>query len=464
MFPPCPFPAQLPELREAPAPAPVPATGAKSDRDASGPWPHQRASTNFIVKWGSSGGVEDADADAVLALFETAWSVEIDQMGHAPPAGAATWRFNVYLGDTGDGTPPTYGYAGYYTVDAEGWPMVVLNPAALAGGYASGTTAHEFYHAVQHATGAYLEDPDAAWWWEATAMWVEGEVWPDDPDESTFTFGFGLAPQLPLWWDERFEDGNLTEYHPYGAFLFPRFLTDIVGDRALVTGTWTDAAGAATPQARLAQRLDFGATFGSFIAHNARWDYPDGALYGANVDAWRDTFGDDVDAGEVAARMIGPGATGGMLVHGGGYVQVDLVDPGDQVWTATVSPADGAELVGAVVRDTSTGLESLPLLADEAGGLTTTWTSSAAEGATRVVIGALTPADVPWAVTLVLGASDPVEEESVPPEDTGQGAVTACGCTASPPAPLGMGVLALVALTRRRVRPRAPSPRWSRMR
>ncbi len=464
MFPPCPFPAQLTELRSAPTPTPVAATIAKADRDATGPWPNERGSANFVVKWGDSGGVEDADADLVLDLFEAAWAVEIDAMGHAPPAGAVTWRFNVYLGDTGDGTPPTYGYAGYYTVDAEGWPMVVLNPAALAGGYASGTTAHEFYHAVQHATGAYLEDPDAAWWWEATAMWVEGEVWPDDPDESTFTFGVGLAPQLPLWSVERFEDGNLAEYHPYGAFLFPRFLTDVLGDRALVTETWTDAGGVATPQALLAQRLDFGETFSAFIAHNARWDYPDGALYAANVDTWRDTFRDDPDAAEVAARMTGPGATGGMSVHGGGYVQVDLVDPGDRVWTATVSPVEGAELVGTVVRDTPSGLDSVALRADESGGLTTTWTASAAEGTTRVVIGALTPATEPWAVTLVLDATAPAQDDSGTPADTGEVGAKACGCAAAPPVPVAGGAMALVLLTRRRDRPRAPSPRCPRRR
>ena len=463
MFPPCPFPAQLAAL-EAPLVAPAATTGAKTDRDAFGAWPHERGSANFVVKWGNSGGVEAGDADVVLDLFEAAWAVEIAEMGHRPPAGADTWRFNVYLADTGDGAPPSYGYAGYYTVDAEGWPMVVLNPNALAAGYAPTTSAHEFYHAVQHATGAYLDDPAADWWWEATAMWVEGEVWPDDADESAFTFGFGLAPQLPLWHFDRYTTGTLREYHAYGAFLFPRFLSEVVGDADTVTATWTEAGDLPTPQAYLASSLDLPETFASFMAHNARWDYADGDLYAANLDAYRDEFGDDPDEQEVAARLTGPGTAGGLMVHGGGYAQVDLVDPGAWTWTATVSPVAGAELLGTVVRDTPEGARYVPLVADGAGGLAASWTAGAGDGTTRVVLGTLTPADDAWSMTVALDAAPIADGDTGGMGDTGATPDAACGCASGVGAGLGWWSLLAAALTRRRGPRRAPSARSTQTR
>ena len=33
---------------------------------------------------------------------------------------------NVYIGDTGGDIPSSYGAGGYYTIDGEGYPMMVI--------------------------------------------------------------------------------------------------------------------------------------------------------------------------------------------------------------------------------------------------------------------------------------------------------------------------------------------------
>jgi hypothetical protein len=435
VYPPCPLDVPALVQRASPAP-PLPATSGKTERDAWGEWPHELVSANFVVKWGDSGAVDEAEAAAFLDLFEAAWEVEVVELGQPPPLGAETWRFNVYLGGTGDRVPPTYGYAGYYTVDPDGWPMVVVDPATLAEGFASGTTAHEFYHAIQHATGSYQDDPDAGWWWEATAMWMEGEVWPDDTDEATFLFGYALAPHLPLWYDEAFEDGNLAEYHPYGAFVFARYLADVAGDPSLVTATWTDPAGATTPQAALAARVDLWAIFADFTAHDAWWDYPDRAVYEADVERYRGTFLSDPDY-RAPVRFGGRGVAEDAIA-GSGWMVVEQLAAAGHIWQWTL---EGEDLVATLVADTPDGLVYVPF----ADG-SVTRTAAAGEGATRVVVAAATAEPGPFEVVLSVE-----EVEDTGAADTGKvQEPQACGCAGGGRASGAGWVAAVVLLVRRR--------------
>ena len=89
------------------------------------------SSDNFIVRWGS--GVSQAEAQELLDAFELAWQVEILEMGYLQPVATDQYLFNVYIGDSGGGAPSSYGAAGYFTVDDDGYPMIVIAGEILSG-------------------------------------------------------------------------------------------------------------------------------------------------------------------------------------------------------------------------------------------------------------------------------------------------------------------------------------------
>ena len=70
------------------------------------------------------------------------------------------------------------------TAEASGVGMIVLAPGTSVDvDVRSQVAAHEFFHAVQYETGAYLAAPLAASWYrEATADWAALEAFPDAID------------------------------------------------------------------------------------------------------------------------------------------------------------------------------------------------------------------------------------------------------------------------------------------
>lgn len=255
---------------------PPPPPDAKATRDAYGV-PNSLESENFIIRWGS--GVAAGDAQDMLDAFEHSWAVEVVQMDHPQPPGTDTHKFNVYVGSTGGGTPDHYGAAGYFNTDSAGWPMIVLNPSTVEDTeYGVTTVAHELYHAVQYATGTYQYEDEGAWFWEATASWVEVEVYPDNPGYVAFLFGYALLPHLELNFFDYPDTGALQEYHQYGAFIFPRYLAEFVGDWRIVRNAWVEpqAVGNDPMAAIEAEIADLGVgmdeAFMDFAARNVTWD------------------------------------------------------------------------------------------------------------------------------------------------------------------------------------------------
>ena len=157
--------------------------------------------------------------------------------------------------------------------------MVVLGPSAVSGFDESLTTIpHEFFHAVQHSCDAYGFQGEGGWYWEATAVWMEGEVYPEDPQQAVFLFGFAFLPHYELGFYDAFSTGALQEYYQYGAFVFPRFLSEFVAGPLLVRDSWAESGGETDPLAWLGSALedqghDLQDVYGEFAARNAFWDY-----------------------------------------------------------------------------------------------------------------------------------------------------------------------------------------------
>jgi len=303
----CATPAMLTSILErglARAPvAPPSDTGdedsQKMERDSYGV-PNELESENFIVRWGNNGGVSASDAQSVLDAFEVSWDVEVLDMDHPAPTTSNQYLFNVYIADTGGNTPSSYGAAGYYNTDPDGYPMIVLATNTIADlVYGRTTIAHEFYHAIQHTTGSYSYSGDAAWYWEATASWIEIEVWPDDRYYAVFLFGYALLPYLPLNSFDYPDSGALVEYHQYGAFIFARYLAEFVGDWRIIRDSWVEPeANNDDPLESLRVQLaaldvDLDEAFVDFAGRNVTWDYEHGEDYDYYVDLYADYYSNE---------------------------------------------------------------------------------------------------------------------------------------------------------------------------
>lgn len=306
--------ATLERLPHAPPLAPVAVAATAGVKGVRDPYelPNEATSDNFAVHWGSTGNVDAGDADVLLAAFEQAWAVQVEDMAHPAPLTTASWKFNVYVADTGDGAPGSYGAGGYYWVDGDGYPMVVISRWALADASVAASTAHhEFYHAVQGSLARFTYQDPGAWFWEATAEWAAIETDPDSEATGTFAFGYLLLPHYSANFFDYPDTGTLQEYHQYGAFLLPHDLTRQHGWE-LVRDTWTDPGSEPDPlevmRGWLAERdADLDALWLDHLAHNAVYDYDAGDRYRDVVEAYEPYF---PEASVVVADVRGDGGEG----------------------------------------------------------------------------------------------------------------------------------------------------------
>lgn len=281
-------------VRPAEHPLPPPPDGIKTTRDIYDV-PNARESENFVLRWGSS--VRPADAELMLDAFEVSWQVEVGEMGYPAPLYSDSIKFNVYIGDTGNGAPSSLGAAGYFSFDEAGYPLIVMSPLTMEyiTGYGDAVAAHEFFHAVQNATGSsyvYANGFPGAWFYEATASWIMNEVFPDDSSYAGFLFGFSTLPHLSLDFFRYPEVGATEEYYQYGAFIFIRYLSEIAADREIIRTAWLESPESGDPLVRIAEALEreYNTTlfdaYSDFAARNLLWDYEDGELYGAYHDGF----------------------------------------------------------------------------------------------------------------------------------------------------------------------------------
>ena len=301
---PCGTPSLLSKtLSSTPVPYPVPPPNpTKAMREAHGTCAGSEASENFVLKWGSEAPPSAGEIDEILEALERSWDTELNTMDHAHPWGSDTHLFNVYFGDSGDCAPSAFGMGGYYTTDPEGWPMIVLSNGAFDNGdYGQTTVAHEFYHAVQHAEGAYQSTQESQWWWEATAMWVESVVYPSTQDYFIFLHGYAFEPHRQLNSYKYPEEGVLAEYHQYGAGIWPRYLTEFEADWSLIRDSWSLADENDDPVEVIRELLDadLDEVFADFAAHNAVWDYQ----HGEQMENWLDYMYDASGFGDQDRRI-----------------------------------------------------------------------------------------------------------------------------------------------------------------
>ena len=290
---------------------PRPPSPFKDTRDAqTGVCSGIEVSENFVLKWGGDAPPATDEIDQIIAALETSWQHELNIMNHAHPYGTGDYLFNVYVGDSGGCTPSAYGMGGYYTVDAEGWPFIVLSQGVFNNpDFGQTTVAHEFYHAVQHAEGAFVSGDEVQWWWEATAMWVEGQVYPATEDYYVFLYGYAFQPHHQLNAYQYPQTWVLEEYHQYGAAIWPRYLTEFVTTWDTIRDSWSNGGEWDDPVEVVAAMLDedIEEVFADFAAHNATWDYH----HGDNIAAYLDYISETQSYGNKDRRITDYVATSG---------------------------------------------------------------------------------------------------------------------------------------------------------
>ncbi len=337
------------KLRKRELPALHLATAEKLVREPHGTFAGERVSTNFVLKWGPTWefAANTTVQDRILQGFEDGWAGEVVRMGHPAPAGTDTYRLNVYVGNSGAPSPEIPDYAGgYATIDAEGYPMIVMHPQTLVYAaqpeyaiYVDITAVHEFFHTVQFGTGAYEDYLVAGWYWEATAVWAETAVYPDRAEARGFMGMYALLPHFPVDFFDYPDEGKLVEYHQYAAGAIPTFLDEEIGGEALIRDSWVTAGAGDDPLVKLDSLLSahgtsldeafmrfaarfaaYDVTFGDYIRDTADYmaaQYPDEeARVVAELAKGTDGF---VDA--PAATLPGP--------HGYNVIRMKSPKPGD---------------------------------------------------------------------------------------------------------------------------------------
>ena len=271
-------------LVERPAVVPLLPNEEHLERDVYNA-PNVARSEHFALRWGDSVELSLSQEEILLEALELSWAVQIEEQGYPPPSGTDQYLFNVYLGDSGASLPSSMGASGYYTTDLEGWPMVVLGPYVYEHEDRHlSTIPHEFFHAVQHSIGHYLEDARAKWYWEATATWMEGEVFPEESLTGIFLFGFLFNPHLAINAAPEFE-GEASDYFSYGAFAFIDRLVELTEVDA-VRESWTQASVLPlqwwTDRLRT-QSLEMSDVLVDFAARRVLLDLTDVELYEADL-------------------------------------------------------------------------------------------------------------------------------------------------------------------------------------
>ena len=210
--------------------------------------------------------------DSALDVFNNVvWGDEVTAKGYRAPksditsqnngsssADATGAKFDVYLANLGD--DQLYGYctsddphfdpgsnyqffdgSAYCVVDNNYTEAIFQNHSPLEN--LQVTAAHEFFHAVQFAYDAFEDQ----WLLEATATWMEDEVYDDIDDNLQYLVDGPLRkPRIPL-------DKGATNADPcchvYGDWIFFRFLSEHFGpgndeDPTIVRQIWRKADGA----------------------------------------------------------------------------------------------------------------------------------------------------------------------------------------------------------------------------
>ena len=252
---------------------------------------------NFRIHYVTSTSDQSTPAYAaeVALLMEEVWAKQVTAFGWVRPKadgtrGGGDDKFDVYLGNVG--ADMIYGYC---STDLGQTTTSQYSYCVLDNGFsefpdpanaAKVTAAHEFNHAL-HFTYDVTDD---FWFLEATATWMEDEVYDDINDNYQYLRSSSLGlPQIPADSWVEFTDPVAGGFS-YGQFIWMKYLSETTGDASLIRRMWEATAqpgvySVAAMQSVLGGSTAFANSFAGFATANTKPAafYEEGADYEARV-------------------------------------------------------------------------------------------------------------------------------------------------------------------------------------
>lgn len=302
---------------------------------------------HFVVEW-NDGAATQATAQSFLEDLEFAYTAEIEELGWNPPATDGRYLMLVMISDQNMG-------GAYTTVSSCGGvyaPYIVAGKDAVTyGSWTEEMAAHEFNHSIQFNTSFAPE----AWWWEATATYVQGIVrttnnWAD------YVSGYSALPYIAMGASSQ-SDQDIF-YHMYGMMIWGVYLDNYQGGGDVVRQTWENAMsersqyGYSAPDMMADLGLDFDTVYTDFITRNAAMDYSDHDILPKIdiVDRVSELPASGAGDGDTRPQGYGQNYIRISSDAGSGPLTVDFTGDSDVDWVIVLAESSG----DAILRSAST--------------------------------------------------------------------------------------------------------------
>jgi hypothetical protein len=313
-------------------------------------------SDHFSVEWDGD-LISESTARAFAEALETSWSKEFDTLGWNTPDGTDDYLIMALVQSGGAGAYTTVSQCGGVYM-----PYIVAGDASFSRGtWYRDMAGHELIHASQFSYGYSYE----FWFWEATATYMQDQIFPTSEWWSTYVTGYSQKPWIAMSAsDQRDQD---IFYHMYGMCIWLNHIDEKYNGPDYVRQMW-DFGGNRGRAYELSQDQvlsdlgnDFDLMYDTFIVANTVMDYDEQRYYPEIV---RSDRVDSLPAeGDQGRNPVGP--------YGQQYIWFDttvgsnatpdlrLVFDGeaDGEWTAWVVGVNGKDITDSF---------SIPLV-DDAG-------------------------------------------------------------------------------------------------
>lgn len=180
-------------------------------------------------------------------IFENVWNREINTLGYMKPPGDAV-KYNVFMQNLVFAYGYTYGEAPSSLEPAPSFIVIENDFAGFPGtrtGNIQVTAAHEFFHAIQFGYNSFISDWSSSssgantWWMEATATWMEDEIYPNVNDYLNYQYIYAGYNAIDGWF--AYPHRRLTVFnglHEYGSMIYAKYLSEKKGGAATIKSIW----------------------------------------------------------------------------------------------------------------------------------------------------------------------------------------------------------------------------------
>lgn len=216
-----------------------------TDLNGNGKWDKDESLNDDVGKDGIPGTADVGEGDgevtqgepkgapdyieAMARYFEEVWLKEIDVLKY--PALLYPYRVEIRniqsLGETIPNNYRTKTASSYIRMDNDYSDYAEKNEVNKI---IKVTAAHEFFHAIQiYNYNQYPKDTtreNGGWWMEATATWMEDEVYSEINDYVNYLLSWFRYPHLSLNAFSTLNDPLPDETHQYGSCIFAKYLSE----------------------------------------------------------------------------------------------------------------------------------------------------------------------------------------------------------------------------------------------